>query len=475
MSAKCLAITTSVFLAGSLLLPVAMLLSSTVHAATTQDTTTQFLFVDGRLSKYVSPRGVETLNQYDALNRITQQTESRAVIVKYEYDGLDQLTQVTDARGVITAYSIDGLGNLLQSTSGDSGTTINTYDDAGNLITRTDAKQQKTTFRYDVLNRVVLVTFHDNTTAAYEYDQGSNATGKLSKVTDPSGVVQYGYDLFGRLITDSRTIGGSTYATVYRYDNAGRLSGMRYPSGRDVSYSFDALGRISQVDTSVGSSLTPLVTQVSYQPFGPAHSITFGNGRTQVRTYDLDGRMSSYTLAAQTMALGYNPSSDITSIADAANAANTTTYGYDLKDRLTSVSTSGSAQNYKYDGVGNRTEKVNNSAVTVYTYGTTHNRLVQVGAQAITTDANGSNTDKVGATFNYDARGRMVAANTAIGLLTYTINSLGQRVRKVTPTDTTVFHYDVGGKLIAESTTTGATTKTQEYVYLGDMPVAVLK
>jgi YD repeat-containing protein len=52
-----------------------------------------------------------------------------------------------------------------------------------------------------------------------------------------------------------------------------------------------------------------------------------------------------------------------------------------------------------------------------------------------------------------------VSANTAIGLVTYTINSLGQRVRKVTPADTTVFHYDAGGKLIAESTTTGSTTR----------------
>lgn len=65
----------------------------------------------------------------------------------------------------------------------------------------------------------------------------------------------------------------------------------------------------------------------------------------------------------------------------------------------------------------------------------------------------------------------MVSANTAIGLVSYTINVFGQRVQKTTPTATTVFHYDGSGKLIAEST---AGTQT-EYVYLGDMPVAVLK
>jgi len=58
---------------------------------------------------------------------------------------------------------------------------------------------------------------------------------------------------------------------------------------------------------------------------------------------------------------------------------------------------------------------------------------------------------------------------------TLAINSFGQRLRMVTPIGTTVFHYDASGKLIAEMTTTGSTTKTQEYVFLGDMPVAVVK
>ena len=44
-------------------------------------------------------------------------------------------------------------------------------------------------------------------------------------------------------------------------------------------------------------------------------------------------------------------------------------------------------------------------------------------------------------------------------------------MQKTTPTATTVYHYDGSGKLIAENTN-GALT---EYVYLGDMPVAVLK
>lgn len=42
------------------------------------------------------------------------------------------------------------------------------------------------------------------------------------------------------------------YVTAYSYDSAGRLAGMSYPSGRTVTYAFDALGRVSEIDTTNG-------------------------------------------------------------------------------------------------------------------------------------------------------------------------------------------------------------------------------
>lgn len=175
------------------------------------------------------------------------------------------------------------------------------------------------------------------------------------------------------------------------------------------------------------------------------------------------------------MAIGCDAARRITSIAEQGNAAIGNTYGYDVVDRLTNVITPTLGQTYAYDAVGNRTQKVNNSASTALTYAAGSNRLATVGGQNIATDLNGSITNKGNATFNYDARGRMVSAATLIGLVHYTINSFGQRVRKVTPSETTVFHYDADGKLIAETTTGASGTRTQDYVYLGSKPVAVLK
>jgi YD repeat-containing protein len=250
---------------------------------------------------------------------------------------------------------------------------------------------------------------------------------------------------------------------------------MVYPSGRVLNYGYDAAGRVEQISTVTNGAVQTLVSGIAYEPFGPAKSLTFGNGQVQNRTHDLDGRVASYSLGSTTMAIGYDAASRITSIAEQGNAASGNTYGYDALGRLTSVITPTLGQTYAYDVVGNRTQKVNNGSTTTLTYDTVSNRLTQTGPQPIAMDANGSITNKGNATFNYDARGRMVSANTEIGLVQYTINSLQQRVRKVAPTETTVFHYDAAGKLIAEITTMGTGTRLQEYVYLGNKPVAVLK
>jgi YD repeat-containing protein len=76
--------------------------------------------------------------------------------------------------------------------------------------------------------------------------------------------------------------------------------------------------------------------------------------------------------------------------------------------------------------------------------------------------------------YAYDARGRMVQSVNEPGLVTaYQVNALGQRVRKTNSTDDRVFLYDTRGHLIAETTPAGALLR--EYVYLNDIPIAVIQ
>jgi YD repeat-containing protein len=268
------------------------------------------------------------------------------------------------------------------------------------------------------------------------------------------------------------------YVLSYSYDGAGRLSGLTYPSGRTVAYTFDALGRVTKVDTAKSGISQIVVQNVAYQPFGGVKSFTLGNGQTYTRGYDQDGRVASYSLGASQFAIGYDAASRISFISDVAVPANSNTYGYDSLDRLTSAVLPSTPFAYSYDAVGNRISKTVGSGTESYTYSPSSNRIASLTPAAGPTrsfgfDANGSTVNDGRNSYVYDTRGRMMLATSVIGTTIYQVNALGQRIRKVNNSTDTVFHYDTRGKLIAESDPGGSVKR--ELIYLGDIPVVVFQ
>jgi len=440
----------------------------------------------GNVTSITDPLNRVTVNAYDALNRMKQVTDPATGVTGYGYDGLDQLVSVSDPRSNTTGYTLDGLGNLAAQSSPDTGTTANTQDAAGNLITSTDATGQSTSYTYDALNRVTRIVYNQATGTQlkqldYVYDQGANGIGRLTSITETSAAsavlltMTYGYDPQGRIVNETRAIGGQTYATAYAYDAAGRMTGMTYPSGRMMSYGFDGLGRVNRIETTGASQTQVVVQDIAYHPFGAPKAFTFGNLQAYGRDFDLDGRIATHTLADQTKVLNIDAASRITGIAQQGNPANTNTYGYDALDRLTSAVLPTSTFGFGYDPVGNRLSKTIGGSTDAYTYGPTSNRLAAItgssGTRTYVHDANGSITDDALNTFGYDARGRLVSAVSAAGATSYQVNALGQRVRKTSSLGDTVFHYDTQGRLLAESSASGAPLR--EYLWLGDLPVAV--
>jgi len=465
-----------------------------------QNQTTQYAYdLYSNRSSATDPLGRVTSYTYDALNRLATTTQPAPAagqaqpVISYAYNGLDQIAQVTDPRGLATSYTYDNLGRLTQQVSPDTGSTTRTYDVANNVLSSTDAKGQVTSYTYDALNRPTSLTYNQATgmqlkTVAYTYDQGTNGIGRLTTATETAAdgatvlqTTQYAYDAKGRLIQETRTLAGNTtpYVTGYTYDPyTGRLLLMTYPSGRTLAYSYDALGRVSQIGSTApaaqGGQTQMVVASVAYQPFGGVSSYTLGNNRTVTRTYDQDGRVASYTLGSSSISVGYDSASRITSLLDTINAANSNSYGYDNLDRLTSASVPATSYGYAYDLTGNRTSRTAGSATDLTTVSTTSNRINQVAGtvtRPYTYDANGSTTADGNNTYVYDARGRLAAAQNTAGTTTYQVGANGQRVRKTSQMGDTVFHYDIRGKLIAETTPGGVVKK--EYLYLMDILVAV--
>jgi len=433
----------------------------------------------GNLTSVTDPLNRVTANAYDSLGRLIRVTDPGLNQTLYGYDGLDRLTRVTDPRNLVTQYAIDGLGNLNQQTSPDTGVTTKTYDVAGNILTGIDAKGQTTTYAYDALNRVVSAVYADGSGVAYVYDQGTNGVGRLASATetDPQGAptfrIDYGYDLKGRVVSETRTLQGTAHLTQYSYDAAGRLVGTVYPGGRAIEYQLDALGRIAQVATTNDGLTQVLASNIQYRAFGGVQSLVLGNGQPVSRTYDYDGRIVSFTLGNQNIALTWDAGSRITAITDPLNPTQDRTYGYDALDRLTGYSAQPVTQSFTYDPVGNRLGTTGSSGSESYSYSPTSNRLLSISgatARVYGYDANGAVASDGVNSFAYDAKGRMSSAAGAGGSAAYQISALGQRVMKQLPEATTVFHYDREGRIIAESDAAGNVMR--EYLWLDEFPIA---
>jgi YD repeat-containing protein len=422
-----------------------------------------------------------TLQAFDALNRLTQVTDSAGGLTRYGYDGQGRLTTVTDPRNLVTQYAVDGLGNTSQLNSPDTGGSSRTFDTAGNELTRTDAKGQTTSRQYDALNRITRITYADNSRDVFVWDQGANGKGRLSRVEQRDAAnalvtaIDRQYDPRGRLTQETSSLAGITPVTQYRYTN-GRLRGVTYPSGKQVDYTLDAQGRVSEVKLTIAGQVKTLATAIGYHPFGGLRQLTNGAGQVLTWAQDGDGRPVSYTLGNQAWQIAYDTASRIASQTRVSAPTQSASYGYDPLDRLTQAILPSITLGYDYDPTGNRLSQTSGAATRSYTVSSTSNRLLAItgsNAKTYTYDNNGSITDDgAGQAFTYDARGRLTAVTVGGITTTYQVGPLGQRVRKTGSQDTLYF-YDQEGRLMSELAPSGTVRK--EYFWVGRQPLAVIQ
>ena len=245
----------------------------------------------------------------------------------------------------------------------------------------------------------------------------------------------------------------------------------------------DSDGHISGVQvTPSGATTAPptVVSNISYRPFGPIGSYTLGNGQTIVRTYDANYRLTDLTSPALNLHFARDAMGDIVALGNAAGANPATeTYSYDPLYRLTGITDAGTAlESYTYNQTGDRLSKTAPGLATgAYLYTTGTHQLSSIGNAPQANDADGNTTGSViaGNTygFGYNGRNRMTVVQLngqTVG--NYTYNAMGMRIGKVgTVPQATIerYAYDEGGHLLGEYGTT-----SRDYVWLGEIPVAVM-
>ena len=444
-------------------------LSEDITAANTGAVTTTYGYdAQGNQKTIDAPLSRNTVNVFDALNRLSQITDPASGISKVTYDANDNVTSVIDPRNFTTNYTLDGFDEVIKLISPDSGTSSSTYDSGGNLKTTTDARGAVGTYTYDALNRVSQVAYTDQT-INFTYDAGTNGKGRLTGASDAHHSMSWSYDSHGRVIGKGQTIGSVTKSVGYSYTNADRTS-LVTPSGQTITY-----GYTNHRITSIQVNSTTLLSGVTYFPLGPVSGWTWGNTSTVSRTYNADGNVSQIATAGDVLTFGYDNALRISSLSDTLFSSSSYTAGYDGLDRLNSLAQTGVTSNWTFDADGNHLTQTGTSTVTT-TPSTTSNRVNSISGSIVRTyayDAAGNTLSYTGASFGFNQRGRMSSATVGSTGASYIYNALGQLIEKTVAGVTTLLVYDEGGHLLGEYSSSGALI--QETVWMDDTPVATLR
>lgn len=399
--------------------------------AVTNNVTVEYDAV-GRKIRETDEAGNLTQFGYDKLGRLTQATDAADGITAYGYDEVGNKISQTDAKGHITKWEYDNLGRVTKRTLPEGMSEIFAFNAAGNLERHTDFNGKATAYTYDSQNRMLSRTYSVTSPAGVTADttiaMTYTASGQVATIVDSNGTITHTYDNRDRL-TKVENPDGSVLD--YTYDAAGNRASVATRYGietpRVVTYEYDAVNRLSRVTGS--ANLGSEVTSYTYDALGNIQTVVRPNGTTDKNSYDARGRLTqidtiksadqsllarfSYTLSAHGLR-----SQVVEVINTVPPQTRTVAYTYDALKRLTAQATTGASSgldlgvSYIYDAVGNRTQAIETQSgttvTTAYTYDNNDRLLTENQSGGVTL----SNV------YSYDINGNQTAKTTTQGGVT---------------------------------------------------------
>ena len=294
------------------------------------------------------------------LTKVTYPTTKNGVqALAYEYDQNGWLTKIkgevqsadTSTEKTVRSYTYDSYGKVKE---------IKDYRD---LLNSSDQAVKKA-YTYDSLDRVKEMTYTDLETGKvmesyrYSYDKNSNITEKTEVNNYPkeekdkvNETKAYTYDALGRLtktVTTDHKNDDKTKTVTYTYDKAGNRT-TEDDGTTQTAYTYNGLDQLQTATKEKGTAVDE-VRQYSYDANGNQTDVkNTKTGQTESYTYDAENRLSKVAVTG--------------------------------KDGKTAV-----IQQNRYNGDGQRIQKVEGSKTTNYYY--------QDGVVSYTTDGDNSQTSQ---------------------------------------------------------------------------------
>ncbi|MEO6938251.1 MAG: hypothetical protein ABI171_23185 [Collimonas sp.] len=446
--------------------------SATIGASATIGSVRPAASADDRVSKAV----------FDALNRISQKTNTEGTVTLYSYDSLGSLVQTTSATGTGDVRTLnaryDVQGRLTGELTAEGGAQLNgnltqqqidaiwasygiqhNYDAAGRRVSTIDQNGNRTLFYYDGAGQLTHSVNALGEVAENQY----NGQGQLA------ATIRYGtridtVGLSGGLVGDTlmaalNAVRNSTLdsQSTFTYNANGSLATSTDALGNITTRSYDAFGAVisstkaidathgltqtSNYDRrglSVSSSTDPsginAVTSTQYDAFGRAISTVDANGNARSLSYDRLGR------SVQTL--------------DRLHIQRSTTY--DAFDRvLTQADGLGHVTRYAYDTVKRSVTITTPEGVTITTEKTRNGQTQSI------TDGLGNTTQ-----YSYDKNGNLLSSATPLAT---TSSSYDHANRLASSTDAngtiTVYSFDAANRILSRQLDTKDLKLTTMYQY----------
>jgi len=438
-------------------------------------------YPDGKVGLLTNPAGHALGVTYTSLGQIETLSSNGQQRLACKYNERQQLARVHHPDGTLSSVDYDPLGNPFATTNRLGSRETYEYDEHRRLTSLTDGNGNRTLFDYGQWERPESARYADGSVDFYTYDEHGflreiRSGGAVASIDpDPQGrpvliaysdgdEIRRGYDAAGRLIessvgdekciftwdaegrlTSEQSAGGTIR---YDYDQAGRLSGLTYPSGEIVQFQWDADSRISAIRDWNGGEY-----HWRYAAHDRGWVLTGPNG-VATTTY-----VNSKGLA------------EAISVAFGSTALHDLRYAYDAEDRVDMLSDLHfGARRYEYDAEGEvtRVEASNPSRSEQFRYDGAGNLVYQSGAH-MQVNALNQLTALGDSGFDYDVRGNLIRIRRSEGVWKFTYNARNLMTSAQSPSGAvTTYGYDSFGRRISK-TSAGVTTR---YIWAGEQMIS---
>ena len=389
-----------------------------------------------------------TKNVYDNADQLTQirkavGTSLEQAYATYTYTPNGKQEYVTDANGNRAKLTWDGLDRQSgwyfpsSTTVGQVSTTdyeAYGYDANSNRLSLRKRDGRNINFAYDALNRVTSKTYPNGGARGvyYGYDvRGLQTAARFDSGTGGDAVLS-GYDGFGRLLSSTTAMSGTSRTLTYEYSADGSRTKVTHPDGQLFVYAYDPVGRLTDVFDPLGDG----VNQWGYNAAG-RRTFSFGGG--QAYGYDGLGRMTSLT--------------------SVLSAPNTETFAYNPASQMTEAKRSNAAYIWPGAVSVDRSYTVNGL-----------NQYTAAGGTAFTYDANGNLMTSGPVNYAYDIENRLISASNGVQLTYDPTGRLWQIAGG--SAGTTQFLYD-GDELAVEYGSAGQVSRRYVHGAGADDPFVV--